>query len=233
MEFWELLLKMIKKIAQYQFKNPKLLTHALTHRSALNEQKHLESSYERLEFLGDAVLELIVSNHLYHQYPEKPEGDLTHLRAQAVQTKTLSEAAKRIKLNKHFILSSGEKKAQGQNNPSLLADCFEAVVGAIYLDQGLKKAQSFIQTHLLKHLKSILKTAQVTDYKSIFQEKTQAQSKLTPQYKLIKTTGPDHAKSFTVKVYLNNLPLATGKGKSKQQAQQQAAKFALEKKIKS
>lgn len=221
----------MKKIADLAFKNPKLLTTALTHRSALNEQKTLRQSYERLEFLGDAVLELVVSDHLFKTYPNQPEGELTHLRAQIVQTKTLAAAAKKIKLHQHLILSSGEKQARGHLNPSLLADCFESVIGAIYIDQGLEKATTFIQNHLLKNIKSILSQAQVTDYKSNFQELVQAKFKLAPVYKVTKTSGPDHDKSFTVKVYLDNKPLTQGTGKSKQEAQQKAAKAALEKKL--
>ena len=221
----------MKKITDVSFKNPKLLTIALTHRSALNERKNLKTSYERLEFLGDAVLELIISDHLFKQYPDKPEGDLTHLRAEIVQTRTLAAAAKKLKLDQDLILSSGEKKARGNQNPSLLADCFESVIGAIYLDQGLLKAKAFIQKHLLKNIKNILSTVEVTDYKSIFQEKVQAKLKLAPVYKVIKTSGPNHDKSFTVKVYLNSKPIAQGIGKSKQEAQQKAAKAALEKNL--
>ena len=221
----------MRKIADLTFTNSKLLTTALTHRSALNEKKTLKNSYERLEFLGDAVLELVVSDHLFINYPKHPEGELTHLRAQIVQTKTLAAAAKKIKLHQHLILSSGEKQAKGHLNPSLLADCFESIVGAIYIDQGLEKATTFIQNHLLKNIKTILKTAQVTDYKSNLQEAIQRKYKIAPVYKVTKTSGPDHDRSFTVKVYLNSKALAQGTGKSKQDAQQKAAKAALEKKL--
>ncbi len=220
----------MKKIAQLNFKNKKLLTNALTHRSALNEQKKLTSSYERLEFLGDAVLELVVSSHLFKKYPKKAEGELTHFRAQIVQTKTLAAAAKAIDLNKYLILSSGEKKAKGNLNPSLLADCFEAVIGAIFLDQGIGKVEKFIQTYLLKNIQAILKQAHITDYKSNLQELVQRKLKLAPTYKVIKSTGPDHKKTFTVKVYLDKKPIGHGTGKSKQIAQQKAAQSALEKK---
>lgn len=222
----------MKKIADYAFKNPKLLLTALTHRSALNENKKLKQSYERLEFLGDAVLEIVISDHLYHTHPDVAEGDLTHLRSQIVQTRTLATAAKNIKLDQFLIISSGEKKAKGHQNPSLLADCFESVIGAIYLDQGLKKAQTFIKKHLVTNIDKILSTAQVTDYKSQFQEFVQSKLKHTPVYKVIKTSGPDHDKSFTVKVYLDDKSIATGSGKSKQTAQQKAAKAALEKNLK-
>ena len=212
--------------------NKKLLITSLTHRSALNEKKGSQVSNERLEFLGDAVLEIIVSNYLYHRYPHLPEGKLTHMRAKIVQTKTLAATAEKLQLGKHLILSKGEKKAGGQKNPSLLADCLEAVIGAIYLDQGIKKTEEFIQKNLLAKLSLILKDAQVTDYKSKLQELWQKKKKITPTYKITKTSGPDHKKNFEVKVYLNKKFIATGKGKSKQEAQQQAAKSALEKKNK-
>jgi ribonuclease III len=219
----------MKQIPNFTFKDQTLLTTALTHRSALNESDNLKLSYERMEFLGDAILELIISDHLYNKYPDKPEGDLTNLRSQIVQTKTLATAAKKIKLDKLIILSAGERKAGGHQNPSLLADCLEAVIGAIYLDQGLEKTKLFISKNLLKNISSIIKSAHVTDYKSNYQELVQRKLKITPTYKIIKAVGPDHDKVFTVKVMLNNKPIAQGSGKSKQTAQQEAAKAALEK----
>lgn len=220
----------MKKIPNLPIKDSKLLITALTHRSALNEKKGSAVSNERLEFLGDAVLELVVSNHLYRQYPHQPEGKLTHLRAKIVQTKTLATAAAKLKLGQHLILSKGEKHAGGQKNISLLANCFEAVIGAIYLDQGLNTARAFIKTHLLDQLDTILKDAQITDYKSQLQEFWQQKAKIAPIYKVIKTFGPDHNKIFTVKVHLGKKVIGQGKGKSKQQAQQRAAQAALEKK---
>ncbi|MFC1627378.1 ribonuclease III, partial [Patescibacteria group bacterium] len=167
---------------------------------------------------------------LFKQYPKKPEGDLTHLRAKIVQTKTLANTATKLQLGENLILSKGEKRAGGHKNISLLADVFEAVVGAIYLDQGLESAQKFIHQNLLKNLATILKDTDITDYKSKLQEKYQKKLKLTPTYKLIKTSGPDHHKIFEVSVNINRKKISQGKGKSKQEAQQQAAKAALEKK---
>jgi ribonuclease-3 len=220
----------MKKPKNLPIKNGKLLITALTHRSALNEKKGAAISNERLEFLGDAVLELVVSNYLYHHYPEKAEGQLTHLRAKIVQTKTLAAAATKLDLGKHLILSKGEKRAGGQRNPSLLADGFEAVIGAVYLDQGLPAVTGFIKKHLLNQLKTILKEAQITDYKSKFQELWQKKAKITPTYKIIRASGPDHHKIFKIKVYLKNKAVGEGTGKSKQAAQQSAARAALEKK---
>lgn len=215
-------------IANYTFKNQELLTTALTHRSALNEKTDLKESYERLEFLGDAVLELVVSSYLFKTYPDIKEGELTHLRANIVQTKTLAVASKKLKLGTRLILSSGEANANGHENISILADCFESIVGAIYMDKGYSHAEKFIKDHLLKNLKNILKNIQITDYKSQLQEYWQQKFKLAPTYQLVKTFGPDHQKTFTVNVLLDKEVKGKGAGKSKQEAQQMSAKNALE-----
>ncbi|KKU86910.1 MAG: Ribonuclease 3 [Candidatus Beckwithbacteria bacterium GW2011_GWC2_47_9] len=195
---------------------------ALTHRSALNENKRLISN-ERLEFLGDAVLELVVSNHLYRHFPQDDEGILSHRRSQIVQTKTLAEAAKSLNLNRQLILSKGEAKSGGRENESILADCFEAVVGAIYLEKGLPAAAEFISRSLLS------RKVEVVDYKSELQEKWQKRHHAAPKYKLIKTLGPDHKKTFQVGVYLKHRLVAAGEGLSKQKAEAQAARAALAK----
>ncbi|MEA3355279.1 MAG: ribonuclease III [Patescibacteria group bacterium] len=219
----------MKTIANYTFKKPNLLTIALTHRSALNEKNIYKQSYERLEFLGDAVLELVVTSHLFKSYPKIKEGELTHLRAKIVQTKTLAAASKKLKLGTKLIFSSGEVNAKGGQNISILADCFESIVGAIYQDRGYKYAEKFIKDNLLKNLKSIYQGIQITDYKSKLQEFWQLKLKTAPVYKLVKAIGPDHQKTFTVNVLLKNKVMGKGIGKSKQEAQQFAAKNALEK----
>ncbi|AKM79174.1 MAG: Ribonuclease 3 [Candidatus Beckwithbacteria bacterium GW2011_GWB1_47_15] len=219
---------MINQVGSVTFKNADLIKLALTHRSALNEHPEIASSNERLEFLGDAVLEIVVSNFLYHQFPQKEEGELTHLRAKIVQTKTLAAAAKNLKLQDRLILSKGEARAQGRSKPSILANTFEAVVGAIYLDQGLNLARQFITDHLLVKLDKIVKDAKVTDYKSRLQEIWQKSHHRAPRYQVVKTRGPDHLKSFTVKVILGQ-SFALGSGPSKQAAEQTAAQKALEK----
>jgi len=219
----------MKKPHNLPIKNQQLLTTALTHRSALNEKKGAHISNERLEFLGDAVLELIVSNYLYRLYPDKTEGQLTHLRAKIVQTRTLATAATKLNLGQHLILSTGEKRAQGQKNPSLLANTFEAIIGALYLDQGLAATTKFIKTHLIDQLNDILKQAQITDYKSQLQELWQKTKKITPVYKIITASGPDHSKIFKIKVLAGKKVMGQGTGKSKQAAQQTAAQAALEK----
>lgn len=201
----------------------------MTHRSAINEKKGSQESNERLEFLGDAVLEIIVSDYLYRKFPNLPEGKLTEKRAQIVQTKTLAAAAINLGLDSQLILSKGELKAGGNHNPSLLANAFEALTGAIYLDQGIVAAKKFIQTYLLSQINTLLKTINVQDFKSSLQEILQKKYKTPPKYKLISSFGPDHHKTFIVQVFLNQKKLGEGSGFSKQAAQQQAAKTALEK----
>jgi len=201
---------------------PNLNKIALTHRSALNENKKLVSN-ERLEFLGDAVLELVVSNWLYRRYPNQNEGGLSLKRSQMVQTKTLAETAKSLNLNQQLFLSKGEAKSGGRENESILADCFEAVVGAIYLEKGLAAATEFINRHLLS------RRVEVIDYKSQLQEKWQKRYHAAPKYKLLKTLGPDHKKVFRVGAYLKQRLIAIGDGPSKQKAEAQAASAALDK----
>lgn len=195
---------------------------ALTHRSALNENRKLTSN-ERLEFLGDAVLELVVSRSLYQILPQANEGELSSKRAQIVQTKSLAQAAKKLQLDQQLILSKGEAKSGGRTNESILADCFEAVIGAVYLEGGLEAAKKFIEQNLLNQ------TVEISDYKSRLQEKWQKLYHLAPRYKLLNTSGPDHKKTFSVGVFLKGRLVNRGSGLSKQKAEAQAAAAALEK----
>jgi len=212
-----------------KFKNPNLLKKALTHRSYLNENKRALESNERLEYLGDAVLELIVSKFLYHQFPKKPEGELTSLRSKIVQTKTLAYVAKKLKLGKFLKMSKGEAMSGGRANLSLLANTLEAVIGAIYLDQGFAGAEDFVKKNLLKKFQQVIRNARVQDYKSLLQEKVQAQEHPSPTYKIVKTVGPDHNRIFTAAVSFFDKIQGRGQGHSKQEAEQEAAKKALEK----
>jgi ribonuclease-3 len=203
---------------------PNLDQIALTHRSALNENKSLTSN-ERLEFLGDAVLELIVSVWLYHKFPQAAEGVLSLKRSQIVQTATLAQAAKKLQLDQKLILSKGEAKGGGRENQSILADCLEAVIGAIFLKDGLPAAESFVRRHILSL------PIRLTDYKSGLQEKWQKRFHLAPRYRLLTVSGPDHRRTFQVGVYLNSRLVATGSGGSKHQAEAAAAKAALDKSV--
>ncbi len=211
-----------------KFNNKDLLTQAFVHRSYLNENPgfHLKHN-ERLEFLGDAVLELIVTNHLYNDYPERSEGDLTNWRAALVNAKMLTSVAEKLGFNDFLLLSRGETKEVGKARQYILANTFESVMGAIYLDMGYDAADKFVQKYLLVNLAEILENELYKDAKSKFQEIAQEKEGITPSYKVMKEWGPDHAKKFTVGVYLGQEKVAEGEGFSKQEAEEHAAKEGL------
>lgn len=210
------------------FKNTKLLQQAFLHRSYLNEVKLDMESNERLEFLGDSVLSLIISYYLYDLRPADTEGELTNLRAHIVKTKSLAEAAKELNLGSYLKLSKGEEISGGRNNPQLLANTYEALVGSIFLDQGLEATKKIIYQTLLPLFEEELKMGPPKDAKSNLQEVVQQKLKTSPQYRILETSGPDHAKQFTVAVYVGGKERGRGKGLSKQVAEEHAAKKALE-----
>jgi ribonuclease-3 len=219
--------KLEKKLG-IKFENKDLLTQAFVHRSFLNENPKFGISHnERLEFLGDAVLEEVVSEHLYKNYPDKLEGDLTSWRAALVNTKMLEKIANKIGLNDFLLLSQGESKEQGRARQYILADTFEALIGALYLDQGLDSSKDFIEKHIIKELPEIVKNGSYKDAKSFFQEKAQEKTGITPTYNVLKEWGPDHEKNFVVGVFLEKEFIAEGEGSSKQEAEEEAAKKAL------
>lgn len=215
------------------FKNPQLLMTALTHRSALNEKEQsgttASESNERLEFLGDAVLELASTIFLYQQRPSDAEGMLTTYRSALVRTETLAELAKELGLQERMYLSKGEEAGGGRDNPSLLADLLEAVIGALYLDQGFAVVQDFLAKVLFPKFSQILASKAYRDQKSLLQEAVQARSLPTPIYRVVKEEGPDHQKTFTVEVLINQEVWGVGTGNSKQRAQQASATMALKK----
>jgi ribonuclease-3 len=211
------------------FRDKGLLRLAFTHRSYLNENRATESSHnERLEFLGDAVLELLVTEYLYQKYPDSNEGDLTAYRASLVNAITLSEAAQKIQVNDFLLLSKGESKDTGKARQYILANTMEAIIGAIYLDQGYDAAKYFISKNLFHLIDKIIEDKTWIDAKSKFQEKAQEKESTTPVYKTLKEEGPDHDKQFTVGVFLAKEQVAVGVGQSKQEAEQAAARQALE-----
>lgn len=211
------------------FKDKALLKQAFTHRSYINENRGVMQDHnERLEFLGDAVLELIVTEYLYNTYPKYTEGEMTSYRSGLVNANTLSEAAKKLDMNNYLLLSKGESKDTGRARQYILANTFEALIGAMFLDQGYEVTKKFIAANLFGFIEEITKKGQWVDSKSLFQEKAQDIVGVTPSYNTIKETGPDHDKSFTVGVYLNKELIATGSGRSKQDAEQSAASKALE-----
>jgi len=223
-------LSLLEKSINIKFNNPDLLQQALVHRSYLNENPDfpLEDN-ERLEFLGDAVLEMVVTEYLYQSYPN-PEGELTNWRAALVNTKMLSEVADRLGVNNYLLLSRGETKDIGRARQYILANAFEALIGAIYLDQGYEKIDQFIKKEILKKLPQIIKEKLYQDPKSRFQEEAQDRFGITPVYEVIKEWGPDHAKQFIVGVYLDQELVAQGQGAAKQEAQEKAAEAGLKKK---
>ena len=208
------------------FINKELLETALTHRSCLNENPDLKESNERLEFLGDAILEFIITETLYKSFPDKQEGYLTTLRSNLVNTQNLAEVAKKLGIGGLIHLSKGEEDGGGRENPSLLADTVEAIIGALYLDQGLGKVESFIKENLVVEIPDKV-TKPLKDPKSRFQEYIQAKGLPAPKYIVLRQSGPDHDRDFVVQVKVQDRVMGEGTGKSKSQAEQKAAREAL------
>jgi ribonuclease-3 len=214
------------------FRDQKLFTTALTHRSSLNEGvSDATESNERLEFLGDAVLELVTTEFLYKALPDLPEGRLTALRSSLVKTTTLAAIARELDLGQQLHMSKGEEGTGGRDNENLLADAMEALLGALYLDQGIPAVAQFLQTHLFPKLTDIMDNQLDRDPKSSLQEEVQALGLPTPVYEVIEETGPDHDKHFVVAAIIDQLKAGVGSGKSKQAAQQDAAAHALQQQL--
>ena len=212
-----------------KFKDEQLLRTALTHRSALNEH-HLEKteSNERLEYLGDAVLELVTTEFLYRQLPTAPEGKMTAIRSALVKTTMLSTVGQQLNLGEKLFLSKGEELSGGRANVTLIADTVEAVIGALYLDQGMTAAKKFIQEMILAHFDEVMEKRLYRDAKSSLQEEVQAHGFEAPIYQVLHEEGPDHDKTFLVAVFVGGQKVGEGEGKSKQNAQQVAALQALD-----
>ncbi|MEK9175674.1 MAG: ribonuclease III [Patescibacteria group bacterium] len=218
----------LEKILGISFHNQGLLKSALTHRSYINENPSWEFEHnERLEFLGDAVLELVITEYLYQKYPDKPEGELTSLRASLVNANMLGDVGVDLNFNKFVLLSRGEAKDVGRARQYILANTFEAIVGAMYLDSGYEPVKDFILRVLTPKIQEILDKKLYRDAKSLFQEEAQERVSITPTYEVQKEWGPDHDKHFIVGAYLKKDLIAEGEGSSKQEAQQQAAEAAL------
>jgi ribonuclease-3 len=219
----------LEKRLKVTFKNKKLLERAMIHRSFLNEtrEKNLCSN-ERLEFLGDAVLEFWVSDQIFQRFPDFPEGQMTFIRTHLVRTETLTTLAQKLKLGEALLMSKGEEQGGGRNNPVLLANAFEAVVGAIFLDSGIQTVSRFLSSQFEGLLSSITTIETLKDSKSRLQETVQSQGHPSPVYRLVSSSGPDHQKIFTMGVYLDDRLLAEGIDKSKQEAEEKAAEKALE-----
>lgn len=218
----------LEEILEVTFTDKMLLLSAVTHRSYLNEHRSATQDHnERLEFLGDAVLELVVTDYLFKTYPDKPEGELTAIRAALVNTVSLSASAEALAVNKYLLMSKGEAKDEGRARQYILANVFEAFIGAIYLDQGFDTARTFIARELFPKTEEIVRKKLWQDAKSRFQELAQEHSSVTPTYQLMSQAGPDHDRMFTIGVFLKNEKIAEGQGRSKQEGEQEAAERAL------
>lgn len=222
-------LRIFEKKLGYKFKKPVLLKKGLTHKSFTNEKKlsPLEHN-ERLEFLGDAVLELAISHLLMETFADQPEGELSKLRAAIVNENQLAELAQQIALGDFLYLGRGEDQTGGREKPSLLSDAYEAVLGAIYLDRGLKKAFQVVQRHYAEIIHRVGREGFAKDYKTRLQEEVQARFRSIPRYQLVRAVGPDHSKIFEVSLFIQEQLYGVGRGSSKKSAEQDAAKQALE-----
>ncbi len=210
----------------YHYRDPELLRIALTHPSYVNEARHQGKNNQRLEFLGDSVLSIVVAQHLFEHYTHLPEGELTKLRAYLVCEKSLHGWAKQLGLGHFLLLGKGEENTGGRERPSILADAFEAVNASIYLDGGLEEARSFILRFVPEQL-DVEKVTYINDYKTALQEIIQKNKEEKVEYVLVGENGPDHNKTFQVEVHLNSNVIGSGNGHSKKQAEQAAAKEAL------
>lgn len=212
----------------YEFKDKRLLEQAFTHRSFINENRTLGREHnERLEFLGDAVLELVVTEFLFAKYPDKPEGDLTAYRAALVNTVSICDGATKLGMNEYLLLSRGEARDLGRARQIILANAFEALIGALYLDSGYDAAKNFIGAQLFGKTDEVVSNRLWQDAKSRLQEIAQEELGITPSYQTIDQSGPDHARTFKVGAFIGSERLATGEGRSKQEAEQDAAQKAL------
>ncbi len=214
-----------------EFKDKDLLTKAFCHRSYINEHRSFKLGHnERLEFLGDAVLELIVTDYLFHNYPDKPEGELTSWRSSLVNSKMLGEVAGELHFNDFLLLSKGEQSENGKARNYILGDTFEAFLGSLFLDQGYESCDKFVKRYLIPRLDDIVKQGLHIDAKSRFQEAAQERMGATPTYEMIKEWGPDHDKHFLIGVLLGEEQVAEGEGTSKREAEEEAARVGLDKK---
>jgi len=222
-------LSSLEKKLGHEFKDGQLLQQALVHRSYLNEHKSFSLDHnERLEFLGDAVLELVVTDYLYENY-ELPEGELTNLRAAVVRGEMLSRVAREVSIEEYLLLSRGEQQGSEKARDYILANAVEAVIGALYLDGGYEKAKEFINKVIVAKLPEVLEKGLHVDAKSRFQELAQEKYRITPTYEVLSEEGLDHDKTFKIGLFLGNEQMGEGAGSSKQEAQQNAAREALEK----
>ena len=220
----------LQKIIRYRFRRPDLLVDAMKHRSALHQLNEDRSrSNERLEFLGDAVLDFVVAEHFYHLFPQMVEGELTKLRSVICSGSVLARAAAKLELGRFVILSSNEERTGGRERASILEDAFEGLIGAIYLDGGVAPARRFVEGFLLDNWREVVKQKEFVNYKSLILEHAQARQWSAPVYALREESGPDHSKVFVVELLINGVVYGRGEGRSKKAAEQEAALASAEK----
>ncbi len=219
----------LEKVIKYNFKNPKYIEEALTHSSYANEKNNKNIRHnERMEFLGDAVLGVVVSDYLFMKYPDLPEGELTKLRSKVVCEATLADCARKIELGDHIYFGRGEEMTGGRERASILADAYEAVIAAIYQDGGLEHARGFILEHMMTKVSDAMAGRIFVDYKTRLQEVVQAKKITKIKYVVVGEEGPDHSKTFFTEVHINDKMIGKGQGHSKKEAEQNAAQMALE-----
>lgn len=211
-----------------EFKNKQLFEQAFTHRSYLNETKESLSSNERLEFLGDSIISFVVSQYLYSKFPNYDEGILTNIRSLLVNTKSLANIAKELNFGDYLKLSKGEEESKGRQNQSLLADCFESFIGALFIDQGILAVSDFLSVVLLPKTDDITKSKSFKDPKSLLQEYVQSRRQNSPMYKVLEESGPAHSRKFRIGAYVGGKIIGEGAGKSKREAEENAAQKALD-----
>jgi ribonuclease-3 len=226
-------IRILEKKIGYSFKKTSLIQQALTHKSFAKELPEDSEVYnERLEFLGDSVLELVISEYLYKTYPRYSESELSKIKAYAVQEATLADSAEKLDIGSHLLLGKGEEGSGGRKKPSLLANAFEALIAAMYLDGGLRNTRTFILKSLKRKIHTLIEKNLVFDFKTHFQENVQEKFSVLPKYRIKKEEGPEHMKTFEVEVFINTDLYGTGRGKSKKEAEQKAARQGLRKILK-
>jgi len=221
-------LNSLQKSLKIKFKDKSLLNRALTHRSFVNEYRTGLQDNERLEYLGDSVLAVVINEYLFKRYEEYPEGDLAKIKSAVVSESTLARVASEINLGSFLLMGKGEERSGGRERASILANTFEAIIGALYLDAGLKESKKYILSLLKSHIERIDKLSYLRDPKTALQEYVQGKYKERPQYEIVKESGPDHEKQFTVKLFIHGRDISTGVGTSKRKAEMDAAKKILE-----
>jgi ribonuclease-3 len=221
-------LQLFERHARIRFRKAEFLNQAFTHRSFANELGETAENNERLEFLGDSVLGLVVSDFLYQMLPDQPEGELARIKSFVVSEASLSEIARGLRVDNFILIGKGEEYSGGRSKKTILADCLEAIIGAYYLDSGFSAAERFVASLLVPEINKVLENRHAKDYKTLLQEYVQKRMKTYPKYRVVQKTGPDHDKTFWIEVHVGDRSFGAGKGKNKKEAEQEAARLAYE-----